>query len=152
MKFAYLGPICLVATLAPIGALAGSSPSSPMSRSLMDASPVARWVGFYVGVNAGYGGGNVDAVSETGGGTEFYRLYGATRSSFRTGGALAGGQIGYNYTLNRNFLVGGETDFNWADVRESTSSAGFSTIVSAFNPKAAHPQVLDGQPALASNT
>ena len=100
----------------------------------MDASPVARWVGFYVGVNAGYGGGNVDDVSETGGGTEFFGWYSAGRSSFRTGGALAGGQIGYNYILKGNLLVGGETDFNWADVRDAANSADFGIRASGFNP------------------
>lgn len=80
--------------------------------------PPPLWTGLYVGINGGYGGGNItDSLS-------VISLRGAAivsqsseTNTTRTGGALVGGQVGYNYELSNRFVVGGEVDMDWADAK-----------------------------------
>ncbi|MGD0642609.1 MAG: outer membrane beta-barrel protein [Roseiarcus sp.] len=95
-------------------------------------APVFTWTGFYVGVNGGYGwnGSSVsyapndsNALFNTCGGSP-----GGTcipPASFNVGGGLAGGQIGYNYQLDSNWLVGVEADYDWSGAR-GTGNSNFS--------------------------
>lgn len=71
------------------------------------------WSGFHVGVNGGYGGGVVNGF------TTYARpgLAFSTYTSNRTGGALAGGQVGYDYQFANQIVVGLETDAQWSGVR-----------------------------------
>lgn len=63
-----------------------------------------RWTGFYAGIQAGYGWGDTDATSSTlGSGI-------AQGFSYTTSGAVGGIHAGYNWQLNRNFVLGLETD------------------------------------------
>jgi outer membrane immunogenic protein len=43
-------------------------------------------------------------------------------ASFSVGGGLAGGQVGYNYQLNSNWLVGVEADYDWSGARGTGNS------------------------------
>jgi opacity protein-like surface antigen len=81
--------------------------------ALLFQKPELDWSGFYVGVNGGYGGGVVDGVTAFGQpGLAF-----STYVSNRTGGAIAGGQIGYNRQFANQIVVGLETDAQWSGVR-----------------------------------
>ena len=71
------------------------SPPSPV----VYAPPAFSWTGFYAGVNAGYGFGGT-----TGGSNLF------TDPS----GFIGGGQIGYNYQLPNNIVLGIETDIQYS--------------------------------------
>ncbi len=81
--------------------------------------PVYNWTGFYAGVNVGgsfvtanstdtFTGGVLGGVSSTGSG--------------HANGAVAGGQVGFNYQIDA-FVLGMEGDFDWSGV-SSTAVAG----------------------------
>src|ERR1700730_17095662 len=64
-------------------------------------APIFTWTGFYVGIDGGFGGGVVDADTIfvqppfPGFPGSVFTLH----TSNRTGGVIAGGQVGYNYQL-----------------------------------------------------
>lgn len=82
-----------------------SAPVAPV----MARVPTFTWTGFYVGVNAGYG---------------FGQYTGRSAPNFKDpSGFVGGGQIGYNYQIGQ-FVVGAETDLQYADLRARNSAAG----------------------------
>jgi outer membrane immunogenic protein len=83
------------------------------------------WSGFHIGVNGGYGGGVVNGV------TTFAQpgLVLSTYASNRFGGALAGGEAGYDYQFANQVVVGLETDMQWSGVQawhQATTAGGFT--------------------------
>lgn len=83
------------------------------------------WTGFYVGGNAGGAWGN-ERVSQTlAAPPPFLAIDAAAVSSaaspaFKSGGATAGGQAGYNYQWG-NWVIGGEIDFEYRGLRGSNN-------------------------------
>ncbi|WP_442755263.1 outer membrane protein [Methylocystis sp. JAN1] len=97
--------------------------------------PSLDWTGFYVGVNGGYGGGTVGGV------TAFAQpgLAFSTYVSNRAGGAVAGGQAGYNYQLANQIVLGIETDAQWSGVtawHQATTIGGPGGFVFTDTPNA----------------
>jgi outer membrane immunogenic protein len=86
---------------------------------------VYSWTGFYIGGNAGYGWSQSSTVTlspDNGAGLELLgRLTPSTPSPFRSSGFVGGGQLGYNWQVNRSWLAGVEADFNYANVKGSSS-------------------------------
>lgn len=70
-----------------------------------------NWTGFYIGINGGYGTGDVT-------GTLGMRVAGAL-GNYDIDGALFGGTVGFNYQFSPNWLLGIEADGDWADVKGS---------------------------------
>ena len=108
-----------VAALGLLAAGAASAADLPARKGPVMApvyAPVFTWTGFYVGANAGYGWGNVNA------GTTF-----ATRTVTigDTDGFVGGGQIGYNYQMGQ-FVLGLEADIQGADLKTGTNVFGDS--------------------------
>ena len=80
--------------------------------------PVFSWTGLYIGANAGVGFGNVN--------WDYYDPYAeglvSRHESQTSGGALAGGTVGFNYQFpTSNFVLGFEGDFDWSNIRASYS-------------------------------
>ncbi|WP_424360673.1 outer membrane protein [Methylocystis parvus] len=103
--------------------------------ALLFQKPSLDWTGFYAGVNAGYGGGVVDGV------TAFANpgLAFSTYVSNRTGGAVAGGQVGYNHQFANQIVLGVETDAQWSGVRawhQATTIGGPNGFVFTDTPNA----------------
>jgi len=73
------------------------TPQAPTANPTIFSPPIYVFSGFYAGVNAGGGFGNYRSF----GGDNFNSISGFT----------GGGQIGYNYQLTNNVVVGLETDF-----------------------------------------
>jgi outer membrane immunogenic protein len=93
---------------------------------------VWNWTGFYIGGNAGYSWGrsNTDV-------SYFNSVTGApivppagsiTGAGFDMNGAIAGGQIGYNWQSS-NWLFGLEADAQWSDERGSAAYRCAATAV-----------------------
>jgi len=106
------------------------APSQPMMSAAKSNSTTPAWSGFYAGVNAGasWGGNNhtgnnwfLDAVN--GGFSNGLTATGAG------GGVIGGAQIGYNYALSSQFIVGVEADFQGT----SMGSAGTPNIGPMLN-------------------
>jgi outer membrane immunogenic protein len=107
-------------------ALTGLSPhrvsAADMPLKAPPAQPVSSWTGFYAGINGGYSWGSSSTdVTVVTGFTPSFSL------SERMNGWLAGGQIGYNFQFNRNWLLGFEADI------QGTGQKG-TVPVTAFAP------------------
>jgi opacity protein-like surface antigen len=74
------------------------------------------WAGFYLGAHGGYGWGRNDFSLVLAG----FNYSGSINSA----GAVFGGHAGYNWQFGRA-VTGLEIDFSAADIRGSTSTAGF---------------------------
>jgi outer membrane immunogenic protein len=71
-------------------------------------APVWSWEGFYVGAHGGNASGDAD-VSFNGG-----------RGSGSPEGGFGGFQIGYNYLITPNWLLGYEVDASFGDINDTT--------------------------------
>lgn len=85
--------------------------------------------GFYAGINGGYGGGDVTGVQDEYslpvlGDTSPINIYTNGVKTSRYGGALVGGQIGYNYIFKNNLLIGAAIDLDWTDISNNSNSYG----------------------------
>lgn len=95
---------------------------------------VYAWTGFYIGANAGYGW-NDPSVTYTPNDVNAYLAtcgdelgLGGTcvpPANFNIAGAVAGGQVGYNWQINTNWLVGLETDLDWSGIRGQSGPSNF---------------------------
>src|ERR1035438_275070 len=74
----------------------------PMNAAVYQQS---SWTGFYLGINGGGGW----ALSDQG-------VPGFGSVSTTGSGGVIGGTFGYNYQLNNNFVLGLETDLDWANI------------------------------------
>jgi outer membrane immunogenic protein len=106
-----------------LAALAWSSPgiAADMLVKAPRLAPVSadQWTGLYVGGNVGYGWGTTDATGSvvTPGGI----VAGSASSSFDVNGVVGGGQIGYNWQLLPQWIIGFETDIQGSGESGSTS-------------------------------
>src|SRR5512141_2086099 len=113
-----LGAVCLAA-------IATSASAADMaSRPYTKAAPVAAavvydWTGFYVGGHAGYGWGKASTDLPT----SFFA--GDPAFPFQNmKGAVAGGQLGYNYQFNW-LVLGIEGDISWTDIHQKYTTNPF---------------------------
>jgi outer membrane immunogenic protein len=123
-----------------------------------DVPKTTLWEGAYAGINAGYGLNqlrnytNETTVDKTTGSIE------SINNSYDTsyiGGAVAGGQFGYNHVFANHIMLGGEADINWADVYNNanpTNTGSFGVEVASQPPINAPPlPPFPGYSELASN-
>lgn len=94
-------------------ALAADLPSRTVVPMMPIVVPLFTWTGFYVGVNAGYGGSTDDDNVN-------YAAYPGVRfnEDSSDGGFVGGGQIGYNYQFGQ-FVAGVEADIQYAGLGSS---------------------------------
>ncbi len=72
----------------------------------------SNWQGIYAGINVGYSKNNVPIIRRSVGSGYYSNDSNTTYGE----GPLAGGQIGFNYQFSNNIVLGGEADFDWANV------------------------------------
>jgi outer membrane immunogenic protein len=111
--FALTGAIVGVSGIACAAELPLPPPVSAKAPMMAPPPVPFSWTGFYIGGNGGYAWGNSSDTNPAFGTP--------TTGNFRTSGALAGGQIGYNWQFDA-FVVGLESDFDWSNVKGSTSN------------------------------
>ena len=75
-------------------------------------APLWSWTGFYVGINGGYGWGNIDDDDNG--------LFGPTTYNLDADGGVIGGQIGYNWQMDR-FVFGVESDAQYANLSSTNN-------------------------------
>jgi outer membrane immunogenic protein len=96
-------------------------------------SPDLSWAGFYAGVNGGYGWVNQDTqniqVFNPGG-----TLYasGPLRYDLKSEGGFGGGQVGWNYQLNK-VVVGIEADLEAAGIKGNSSTNFAPPVIAKFD-------------------
>ncbi|WP_230531632.1 outer membrane protein [Microvirga roseola] len=98
--------------------------AAPPAAPIIAAPPIFTWSGFYVGVNAGYGwADNNNRSVAVPAGTIPGFAGGTINYADESGdGFVGGGQIGYNYQIG-SFVVGLETDIQWADLGADRNGA-----------------------------
>ena len=103
----------LLFSVAAIAAVTGSAMAAdlsvPMAPAIMPPAPSAGWDGLYVGLTAGYSWGTVDDA-----------LNGNDDGTASLSGGFIGAQIGYNFHVTDNVLLGIQGDLNWNN--ESTGA------------------------------
>ena len=125
-------------TAVALGTAAGAMVSAPVAAADLPVKAPAQivamnWTGLYAGVNAGYSWSPDPTVSFTPNDPYSALLLSGNAGagspgtplgpvSFGTHGASGGVQFGYNWQLNRNWLVGLETDFNGSGIRGNGTS------------------------------
>jgi outer membrane immunogenic protein len=119
MKRILVAGALALASAAPAFAADLPPPAAPPPRApvaYVPAIPTFTWTGFYIGLNTGYAFGQADGTSTLG-----------TTGNFSVSGAMAGLTLGGNYQIGQ-FVVGGETDIDWQNVRGSLVGGGCSFI------------------------
>ena len=111
-------------SLGLVGA-ASSAELTPEYKAPPPAVPYDFWSGFYAGVHIGWGWDQIDDTS-------FAPASGATTfEHVQRQGVLGGGQIGYNWLLNPNWLLGFETDISGADIHGTNTACSDTGCSSA---------------------
>jgi outer membrane immunogenic protein len=127
-----LAALAAAVTFAGIGGGAASAAdlAQPAPAPIYAKAPAPAlaptWTGFYIGVNGGYGIGNWDG-SQTfvdGACCAIGPLDSSTHP-INSNGALAGGQVGYNWQLG-HVVTGVEGDFDWSHI------SGTSALLTPF--------------------
>jgi outer membrane immunogenic protein len=112
-----------VALIALAGqAVAADLPSNQGPPVFIAPAPTFTWTGFYVGVNAGFGGDKFRypmSLTDSNGTSLGTGQVGITSSGF-----LGGGQIGYNYQFSSRFVAGLEADIDIADINGTIGANG----------------------------
>jgi outer membrane immunogenic protein len=109
------------AMLASFAAVQSASAADLALKAPPPPAVVDEWTGWYVGLNLGGSWGR-SATTYTGTGFGFVPF----TSSQHMDGVLGGGQIGYNWQFNRNWVIGLEADFQGTGQR---GTAAFPTTV-----------------------
>lgn len=118
-----------VALLALAGvAIAADLPSIKGPPAYVPPPPAPSWTGFYIGLNAGYGGGEFSLDTDPAG------LL-VAHAGAPSGGFIGGGQGGFNYQFpSSNFVLGGEADFAGSTVQGIYSPPpGLGTVSSKLD-------------------
>lgn len=79
-------------------------------------APVFTWSGFYVGVNGGYAGDEFRYPFAVTADIEGPVTVASGKASVNSSGFIGGAQIGYNFQLGNNFVLGIEGDYNFSNV------------------------------------
>jgi outer membrane immunogenic protein len=118
VRFSFLLSIGILASpvLAVASALAADLPARETPNTPAIVSPVYNWSGFYIGANVGGASDNGTTTNTALSGT--FVSSGAAKNN----GVIGGGQIGYNYMLSPNFLIGIEADLEGTSLNGSVLS------------------------------
>jgi outer membrane immunogenic protein len=95
--------VAAVTSLLATGAFAADLPARTYTKAPVMVDPGYNWSGFYVGVNGGYSWGRSNA-------TVLPTTVLGTNIGHDVDGGLGGGQVGYNWQIDRRWVLGVEAD------------------------------------------
>lgn len=111
----------ITAALALLGSASiASAADLPVKAPMVAPTPMNDWSGFYVGIHGGYGWNGTNDWEAEGTLIGTNNLTGGSNWDAMKGG-LAGGQIGYNWQMNR-WVFGVQGDGSWADIKGSAGN------------------------------
>jgi outer membrane immunogenic protein len=135
-----------------IGTGAAFAADLPVKAPPAPVAPVYSWTGFYVGANVGYGwtgggtslAGNDTALSSLAVGVTTLNTTLSASGENKFSGLIGGGEFGYNYQVNRKWLVGIEADLQGSDQHSGGSSLSaftgtYCSAIFIFPPRCAGP-------------
>lgn len=132
-------PLVLAAFLAALStasAVAADLPARGWAKATVPGNPAYNWGGWYIGGTAGGSWGHGDASSAFVNGTApiaNQQAISSTSPDVRPDGFTAGGQVGYNYQVDR-WLFGVEADANYFGLNQSQrTAASFPVGVGSFS-------------------
>lgn len=108
----------LVVGLLGLSGAASAADMAVKARPMAPIVPAWSWTGFYLGIHGGYGWGD-GGIGGAG--------------SFDIDGGFVGGQLGYNWQMANNWVVGIEVDSAWADIGASGTATAAGVVVTADN-------------------
>jgi outer membrane immunogenic protein len=120
MRKFVLASAALAALAVGGSAMAADLPAEPAYKSAPLIVPTYDWTGFYIGVNGGYSWGNSSNTYTVTGVATF-------AGSAHMGGDVVGGQAGYNWQVNRNWVVGIEADLQGTNQKGTDTPPPIST-------------------------
>lgn len=110
-----LTAVAALAVAVPVSAYAADMPLPSSPPPAIGYAPIIppppAWTGFYLGVNGGYGWGNLNLSNNFG-----------SAPSFNANGGIVGGTFGFNYQW-QSFVIGFEGDVDWSGMQNSLSGA-----------------------------
>ncbi len=115
MRRILAGSIAVATLLAATSALAADLAPRPYTKAPVIMDPGYNWTGFYAGINGGYSWGRARAPINPG------APFAITTIQQNVDGGLGGGQIGYNWQLDRTWVVGLEADIQGTGERGGSS-------------------------------
>jgi outer membrane immunogenic protein len=101
---------------------AASAADLQIPRGVVAEPAPSGWDGAYIGAHVGYGPGTLTDLGILG--YAFSGIAGSGGGPVSFSGVFAGGQIGYNFTLNDHFVVGVEGDLSWSNESGSQTLTG----------------------------
>ena len=116
------GAAALVTLVACLSAHPAFAADLPVKAPLQPPQAVG-WTGAYIGANVGYAWGHSDPTV-TYVGDPATNAYPAAPPSLHGSGVIGGVQAGYNWQLGR-WVLGGEVDFSWLNVKANGSVRPF---------------------------
>jgi outer membrane immunogenic protein len=121
MRRAIAGGIAFASLVAATSAFAADLPAKVYTKAPAMVDPGYNWTGFYAGLNGGYSWGR--ANTSITGLSPFAAIFPIPAiAPFRqdVNGGLGGGQIGYNWQVDRRWVLGLEGDIQWTGERSSS--------------------------------
>lgn len=121
------------ATLISTGAFAADLPARTYTKAPVMPVQVYNWTGFYIGAHIGGGWADL-GTTELPPGTPAFPI-GTVFTKNNLSGFLGGAQVGYNWQVANNFVIGAEGEYSWADVHGTATTVstvnGFNSTVTA---------------------
>ena len=120
MKKLFIAAVAVAGLVGP--AIAADLPRAPVYKAPVMVEPAFNWTGFYIGLNGGYGWGS-DARNDQTPGGGFWSF--GTGQTIKPTGGVFGGQVGYNWQVNSNWVLGVELSGGWASLTKTDASLAF---------------------------
>lgn len=107
---------------------AADLPAAPLYKAPVVAPPAFSWTGWYVGVNAGWAwNDSTDTITAANAAAQGFVVPPpqiATSLPLSSNGFIGGGQAGYNWQVAPMWVLGFESDIQWADIKKTVSLPG----------------------------